>query len=125
MKKKISWLLVGLLLVSFLVGAGPAAAQEPVTLEVYDPTGAREITVLHAPRLDTLADKTICEVTNQGWQAHRTFPLLRELLQRMYPTATIIPYTEFPQGTGDIQTEKLVDAVKAAKCDAVITGNAG
>jgi len=80
-----------LLAVAFLVGLidmlgvpliKEAITAEPATLTVYNPAGAREITVLHAKRLDTLAGKTICELTNTGWQAHRTFPLVRELLKK-------------------------------------------
>jgi hypothetical protein len=94
---------------------------------VYDPTGGIEVVKLHAARLDTLAGKTICEVSNLSWEDDRTFPLIRELLQKQFPTAKIIPYTEFPRGTAVISdaTTKLGEALKAAKCDAVITGNAG
>jgi hypothetical protein len=102
----------------------PAGAG-PVTLDLSNPAGAREVTVLHTARLDTLEGKTICELSNLGWQSHRTFPLIRQLLQQQFPTATFIPYTEFPQGTSDIPTQETVDAVIAAGCDAVIAGNAG
>jgi len=44
----------------------PAGAG-PVTLEVYDPTGAFEVTNLFSPRLDTLEGKTICEV-GHSWR---------------------------------------------------------
>jgi hypothetical protein len=110
-----------------LIAGTPAktAAATSVELKLYNPTGAREVTTLFAPRLDTLAGKTICELSNNGWQAHRTFPLVRELLKRQFPTAKIIPHTEFPSGTNDMQTKKAIDAIKKAGCDAVITGNAG
>ncbi len=105
--------------------AQTAGMGTPVELKLYNPSGSREVTKLFAPRLDTLAGKTVCELSNNGWQAHRTFPLVRELLTRLYPTVKIIPYTEFPTGTDDIQTKKAIDALKKAKCDALITGNAG
>jgi hypothetical protein len=112
-----------------LMAAAPtrtASAQgAAVELKLFNPSGAREVTTLFAPRLDTLAGKTICELSNNGWQAHRTFPLVRELLKRQFPTAKIIPYTEFPSGTDQIQTKKAIDAIKKVGCDAVITGNAG
>jgi hypothetical protein len=107
------------------VPAGEAAEAGPVTLELYNPAGAREVTQLFSPRLESLEGKTICELSNEGWQAHRTQPLVRELLQRMYPTANIIPYTEFPMGIGKMDSEAAIDALVAAGCDAVITGNAG
>lgn len=102
-----------------------AAAAEKVVFELYDPTGGFEVTQLHAPRLDSLHGKTICELSDDSWQAHRTFPAVRELLQRMYPTAKMIPYTEFPVGTGEIDTAKAADIVKKKGCQAVIVGNAG
>jgi hypothetical protein len=116
-----------------LLGAAPvktASAQGtsgPVELKVYDPAGAREVTVLHAPRLNTLEGKTICELSNDGWQHDRTFPLIRELLQRQFPTVKIIPYTEFPRGrgAGEIDDDKTAKMVKDKRCDAVIVGNAG
>jgi hypothetical protein len=107
--------------------AEPAQAEMegPVTLEVYDPTGAIEVTELFSARLDSLEGKTICEVSNSGWEARRTFPLIRELLQQAYPTATIIPYTDFPEGTHNIDVDEIGAMVKEKGCEAAILGNAG
>jgi len=94
-------------------------------LEVYDPTGPSEVTKLHAPRLADLHGKTICEISNADWEAHRTFPLIRELLQRQFPTVKIIPYTEVV-GTRRL-CEDLAYVAKMVKqkgCQAVIAGNA-
>ncbi len=102
-----------------------AQAQSALTLEVFDPSGAYEVSKLHAPRLTRLEGKTICELGNESWQAQRTFPYLRDLIKNQYPTAKIIPYTEFPLGTDAIQTQAAADAVKKAGCDAVIIGNGG
>ena len=106
---------------------GPPGEAGPVTLEVLDPCGAFEVTELFAPRLDTLEGKTICELSNDSWEAPRTFGLLRELLQEMYPTAKFVTYDNFPMGTGALTSEDtgMSELVKAAGCDAVITGNAG
>ena|GEM_PF-1070062 len=105
----------------------PPGEAGPVTLEVYDPTGAIEVTQLFSPRLDTLEGKTICEISNESWQADRTFALIEEVLTKLYPTIKFIPWTEFPSGTDVITAESsgIGDLVKAAGCDAVITGNAG
>jgi acetylornithine/succinyldiaminopimelate/putrescine aminotransferase len=92
-----------------------------VTLEVYDPTGAVEVTVTFAKRLDTLAGKTVAQVGN-SWEGHRTHALIKELLEKMYPTMKIIPHTEMPDYT---DPELLAKAVREKKCDAVIFGNAG
>ncbi len=61
-----------------------------------------QVTPLHAPRLADLNGKTICELSNDNWEWQRTFPVIRELLQRQFPTAKIIPYTELrPDKRGD------------------------
>ena len=99
----------------------PVGGEGPVTLEVFDPTGAIEVTQLFSPRLDTLEGKTICEVTDNIWEADRTFPVIRQLLQAQFPTATFIPYTDLPT-TGD---ELIGETLKEKGCQAAILGNAG
>ena len=93
-------------------------------LEVYDPTGDVEITEVHAPRLNTLEGKTICELSNDTWQAHRVLPEVRRLLQERFPTAKFIPYTQFPTGNEGIDTERAAELVVRAGAHAVIIGNA-
>ncbi|MFC2034798.1 hypothetical protein ACFLUJ_01585 [Chloroflexota bacterium] len=93
------------------------------SLEVYDPTGGTEAVECHAPRLADLSGKTICELSDRLWEDYRTFPLLRELLQRRFPDAKIIPYTEFPSIYG-IDADVLSRLVKEKGCNAVIVGNA-
>jgi hypothetical protein len=109
------------------VAAG-AAEPGPVTLEVLNPAGSVEVTTLFAPRLDTLEGKTICELAME-WQAPRTFPYMREVLQRMYPTATFIGWEDLPRIGGldekGSQLAEPLEAVQAAGCDAVLVGNAG
>ena len=81
---------------------GPQVAPEgtpeekPFTLEVFDPTGPFEITEVHAPRLPDLNGKTICELGNGKWEAHRILPAIRDLLRKRFPDIKMIPYTEFP-----------------------------
>ena len=105
----------------------PVAAG-PVTLETLDPSGAIEVTALHAPRLDTLAGKTICELA-MAWQSWRTYPYFREILQNMYPTATFVGWEDLPRLGGldekGTQIGPVLEAVQAAGCDAVFVGNAG
>ncbi len=101
-------------------------AAEPVTLQVYDPTGPFAVTKVHAPRLTDLNGKTICEISNAGWEAHRMFPLIRDLLQRQFPTAKIVPYTEVVETRRNCENvEYVAKMVKAKGCQAVIAGNAG
>ncbi len=97
--------------------------ESTTSVEVYDPTGATEAVEHHAPRLADLKGKTICELSDRVWEDYRTFPLLRELLQRRFPDAKIIPYTEFPSTYG-IDADVLFKELKEKECDAVIVGNA-
>ena len=96
-----------------------------VKLEVFDPTGDIEVDRLYAPRLENLNGKTVCEVSNGLWQADRTFGLIRKLMQQRFPDSKIIPYTELPYGSVQIDSDKIVEAVEKKKGDAVIVGNAG
>ena len=125
MERRICWLLTEVFLVAGLCWVSYVSAAAPVTLKVYDPTGAIEVTQLFAPRLADLHGKTICELSNGSWEAHRTFPVIRELLQRQFPTAKFIPYTDFPVGTAKIDVPGIGNVVKKKGCDAVIVGNAG
>jgi hypothetical protein len=104
-----------------------ATAQNLVTLEMLDPTGSAEVMYLHAPRLPDLEGKVICEVSAKKWEAPRTFPALRELLRKRFPTARILPFTEFPQGDqiGGIDDDKTAETAAGKGCQAVILGNAG
>lgn len=129
MKKRMSWLLLGLFLVASLLTvsrleAAPAAVA-PVTLKVYNPSGAFEMTQTFAPRVDDLNGKTICEVSNGGWEADRIFPAIRDLLQKQFPTTKIVTYDKFPVGITEIDVEKIGEMVKAKGCQAAIVGNAG
>ncbi len=107
-----------------------AAAQTAATvkLEVYDPRGAYEVTQLFAPRLPDLTGKTICELSNGGWQFDRTFPAIRQLLQKQFPTAKFIPYTELPEIASVVDAASFAETAKQLKakgCQAVIVGNSG
>jgi hypothetical protein len=104
----------------------PAAAG-PVTLEVLDPSGAFEVTTLNAPRLPTLEGKTVCYLSDDEWQAWRTFPLLTTLLTQQFPTIKIVSWEEFPRDGdhGYPDFAKNPGLLKSKGCDAVILGNAG
>ena len=106
------------------ISAPAASTSGSAILEVQDPIGAMEITEVHAPRLDTLEGKTIAELSNDTWQAHRVLPEIRRLLKERFPTAKFIPYTEFPTGNEGIDTEKAAELVTRAGAHAVVIGNA-
>lgn len=94
------------------------------TLEIYDPSGATEISRLHAPRLSSLEGKTVALLSDDMWQSHRMLPLLRDLLQERVKNIRIIPETEFPMGNSAIDTDATADMFVAKGVDAVIVGNA-
>lgn len=97
-----------------------------LTLEVYDPTGNVEATMPHAPRLDTLSGKTICELSNADWGFDRIFPVLRALLRERFPTARLLPYTEVISLRPDLDNVETVARVVGEKgCQAIIVGMAG
>ena len=99
--------------------------KDMVKLEVFDPCGVVVGTACHAHRLSELSGKTLCEISNGEWETDRTFPLIRELLQKQFPTAKIIPYTEFPVGLDQIDIDEIGKIVKDKGCQAAIVGNAG
>ena len=120
------WSLCGLLLAILLaVTSSVATGQSPVTLSVYDPTGAFEVTQMFAPRVSDLNGKTICEVSNDGWEAPRMFPIIRSLLKEQFPTAKFVTYDQFPMGIMQIDVNNIGDLVKGKGCQAVVVGNAG
>jgi hypothetical protein len=99
-------------------------------LQVVSPVGLDAVTHSSgAPRLESFADKTIGEIWNGVFKGDQTFPMIRELLQKKFPSIKIIPYTEFPHNTGsDNPTQQRENARRVAimakekGCDAVITG---
>ncbi len=94
------------------------------TLEFHDPSGAIEVTQPHAPRLATLDGKRIGFVSNEQWQAYRTLPLIKTLLERDFAGIEVLPLDAFPQGNAAIGTDEVARLVKDRGVDAVVIGNA-
>jgi hypothetical protein len=95
-----------------------------VTLEFHDPSGALEVDVPHAPRLDTLEGKRIGIITNDQWQAYRMMPALKGMLEADFKDIEVLPIDTYPQGNLLIGTEETANAVRKSGVDAVIVGNA-
>ena len=93
-------------------------------LEVFDPSGATEITKLHAARLGGLEGKTIALLSDDMWQTHRMLPLLKERLEARYSDITVIAETEFPMGSRAIDADEVADMMVSKGVDGVIVGNA-
>jgi hypothetical protein len=99
--------------------------------EVVSPVGGEVVkrnTV--TPRLKDLNGKTICETWTGLFKGDATFPVLRELLQQKYPSAKVVPYTEFPVFLGSdapaaqkALATKIAALAKEKGCDALISGN--
>jgi hypothetical protein len=128
--KSWKWILLGTLLAMLLAGGGiplkasAPAADSPVTIAVFNPTGATQVTQLFATRLADLTGKTVCQVGLSLWEASRTFPLIADLLQKQYG-AKIVGWDKLPQLIENKDVPGLEDAVKQAGCQAVVLGNAG
>jgi hypothetical protein len=90
-------------------------------MEVLNPTGAMAMSHPHAGRLSKLEGKTIGLLSNGIWQAHRTLPRLKELLEKRFPNATFEVLTS---GTNEIQQDSMMDLIVEKEFDAVIVGNA-
>lgn len=99
--------------------------------KVHSPLGAETVSrKASAPRLTSLAGKTIGETWNGDFKGDFTFPAIRSLLTARYPNLKIIPYTEFPylHGADNPAAQKELAGQVAARarelgCDAVVSGN--
>ena len=83
-----------------MISGAAGAKTEPVKLIVLDPTGAKEITHLFAPRLPDLNGKVIAElaVDPTKWQPHRTMPYIEALLKKAIPRREIHRDAGIPDG---------------------------
>ncbi|MFT5389906.1 MAG: hypothetical protein ACI8PT_000086 [Gammaproteobacteria bacterium] len=94
------------------------------TFEVHDPSGATEITRLHASRLGTLEGKTIALLSDDMWQAHRILPLIGDYIAEHFPSVSIIRETELPMGNNAIDRDETAALLVQMGVDAVVVGNA-
>jgi len=83
-----------------------------------------------AQRLESLHGKTIGEVWNGVFKGDQTFPIIRKLLLKKYPSLKIIPFTEFPHNSGSDNpghqrdlAKRIAAMAKEKGCDAIISGN--
>lgn len=93
-------------------------------IEFFNPAGRTEVTASYAPRLSSLSGKRIGFLSNGDWQAYRTFPLLRSMLEQDIPGVVLLPMDAYPTGTDFIAEEATIEAVQTSGVDAVIVGNA-
>jgi hypothetical protein len=113
-----------------LTGSAGCKEQEAVAdtgdyeLVVFDPSGATEISVLHAERLTSLEGQTICLLSDFMWEAERTMTRIEENLTESHPQAAIVSAAELPD-VYRINLDDLETAVTEKGCEAAIVGNAG
>jgi hypothetical protein len=107
-----------------LANAAADSEEDRIVLKVYNPTGAKKVTHLHAARLSKLEGGRICLLSDHLWESQRTFPLVRDLLEKRYPQADIVSHTELPN-IYHIKAGDLKEAVRQKGCDAAVVGNAG
>ena len=99
--------------------------------EVVSPVGNSSVEdVSNAPRLDTLAGKTICEISNgDAFRNSWSFPIIREALKKRFPDAKFVPYSEIPMVNVEVLNPEKKDktwaalraAYKEKGCQAVIS----
>ena len=138
MEKRIKWPLIGVFLVATLCWIGyvseavsaPVPAGEKV-YEVVSPLPESTVKqVPMAPRLDTLAGKTMCELWNYLFQGDITFPEIERVMSKQYPGIKFVPYSDLPDTHGRFVSETdlptlLPKVLKERGCQAVISGNGG
>src|SRR3984957_10807209 len=95
-----------------------------IELEFYDPSGGLEITQHFAPPLPSLNAKRIGMLSNDQWQAHRTLPMLKSLMETDFPGIEVLPIDTFPQGEHAVGAESTIRQVKESGVDAMVIGNA-
>lgn len=78
-----------------------------------------------APRLDSLAGKTVAFVWDYLFRGDEIFPMLERELQRRYPDLRFVGYETFGSTHGEHEHEVvagLPDKLRALGADAVISG---
>jgi hypothetical protein len=112
--------------------AASELSAEPV-YKVVSPVGESIVKMTAmAPRLDTLAGKTVCMVWNHAFKADVTLPAIAEALKKQYPGVKIVSYAAMPlaplpetPGAPRKESEALQAAFKQTGCHAAIIGNGG
>ena len=109
-----------------------AESGEPV-YKVVSPIGESTVRMTAmAPRMNTLAGKTVCMVWNHAFKSDVTLPAIGETLKKQYPGVKIVQYGDLPgaslpepPGTLRKESAAMQAAFKEKGCDAVISGNGG
>ncbi len=95
-----------------------------IELEFFDPSGRLEITKQHAARLGTLNGKRIGMLSNEQWQADRTLPMLKQMMEADFPELEVLPLGTFPSGEHAVGADSTIAQIKQSGVDGVVIGNA-
>jgi hypothetical protein len=109
------------------------AGHPQVTLEVYDPTGERDVTHPGAPRLADLHGKTICLAPYHIYEGPRMADVIKESLQQLIPDVKFIadyklPFDYMTLLCCELDLNKLqfhLGVLKEKRCDAMIMFGVG
>jgi hypothetical protein len=120
----------GTIVVAALASAGmllpQAALSGEPTYSVVSPLGEQTVQMIEmAPRLDALANKTVCMVSNNDFKTNITMPVIEKALKDQYPGIKVVPYTEFPTAYSGTRWETVRSEYQSKGCQAVISGNGG
>jgi len=120
----------GTLVVAALTSVGMLMPQAVMSAEpvysVVSPLGEQTVKMLEmAPRLDSLANKTVCMVSNNSFKVNVTHPAIEKALKEKYPGIKIVPYSEMPRAYSRASWDAMPGEFRRKGCDAVISGNGG
>jgi hypothetical protein len=124
--RRVTGVAAALVSVSTGVLMAQAARPKEPTYSVVSPLGETTVKMIAmAPRLDTLANKTVCMVSNSAFKVNITMPAIARALQEKYPGVKVVPYTEMPTAYSGSNWEAMPGQFKTKGCDAVLSGNGG
>ena len=96
------------------------------TFSVHTPRPARQLALRPlAPRLDTLAGKTVAQLWDYIFRGDEIFLMLEEALRARYPGVRFVSWREFGSTHGNQEHEVLASLpgkIRELKIDAVISG---
>ena len=98
------------------------------TYRVVWPRGIQTVAMAElAPRLDSLAGKTVGQLWDDLFRGDEIFPILERELARRYPGVRFVRYDVFGSTHGGNETRviaQLPERLRALQVDAVISGMA-
>ena len=129
MKRKVTWVVVAMIVLPAIFAAKPPAMSSRYTLTVLNPQGPVKKSKDLAPRLGTLEGKKVAmwlSSTADQFYAGRgaeLYDALAKMLKEKYPSVQIVPYTSLPMKFAP--ENEVIAAITAARPDGVVAGFGG